>query len=130
MSGIFIRSMEESDVNFIFSSWLKSYRNTQKYVDSTIYFEGQHKLIEHILGNSDVYIAALDEDPDTIIGYAVVSGETLHWCYIKSTYRNLGFARIILDVAFKGEEPKFYSHFMPSVYFLCKNAKFNPYAYL
>jgi hypothetical protein len=129
--NIFLRSMTDQDIPFIFSSWLKSYKNTQSHVDSDIYYKGQHKLIELILSNSSVLIASLDDDPETILGYTVFSVDTLHWIYVKSTYRNMGFATTMLNIAFQNKSPTYYSHFTPATYFLFKDkVRFNPYSYL
>jgi ribosomal protein S18 acetylase RimI-like enzyme len=130
--SVIIRSMTEADIPFIFSSWLKSYKNSQPHVDSDIYYQGQHKLIECILQGNNVLISSPEEDQDTIIGYIVYSADCLHWLYVKSTYRNMGFARSMIDVAFQSKTPTYYSHFTPSVYFLFPNktTRFNPYAYL
>lgn len=124
-----MREANENDLSFIFSSWLKSYRNTQKHVDSGVYFSGQHKLIELILQKSHAVIICPEDDQETILGYMVYSGNTLHWIYVKSVFRNLGMAKTLLTLIPFVQQ---YSHFTAAVYFLFpdKTVQFNPYAHL
>jgi hypothetical protein len=124
-----LREANENDVSFIFSSWLKSYRNTQKYVNSDVYFKGQHDLIELILRTSNVVVICTEDDEESIIGYVVYRGNTLHYIYVKSVFRNLGMARQLLSV-FDSGKPRQFSHFTPAIYFLFSDAIYNPYAYL
>jgi hypothetical protein len=125
-----LRQADENDLSFIFSSWLKSYRNQQKFVSSEIYFEGQHKLIELILRESHCIVICPVDDPDSIIGYVVYKDNAMHWIYVKSVFRNLGMARKLLTV-FENGEPTSYSHFSAAVHFLLSDdCIFNPYSYL
>lgn len=126
---ILLRQADESDLSFIYSSWLKSYKNTQKHVDTDIYFKGQHKLIEKILNVSNVIIVCPEDDTETIIGYIVYRDDKLHWIYVKSVYRNLGMARILLTV-FENGKPQCYSHYSPAVHFLFNDSVYDPYSYL
>jgi hypothetical protein len=127
---VVLRQATADDTSFIYSSWLKSYRNTQKHVNSETYFKGQHDLITLLLNNSSVIVICPEDDPESIVGYMVYSDDVLHWIYVKSVFRNLGMAKTLMSV-FPNGEPKQFSHFTPAVYFLLKEScTFNPYAHL
>lgn len=99
---ILVREAQESDVAFIFNSWLKSNRSCPfaNGVDNTIYFSGQHELIERLLKTCTVKIACNLESPDQIFGYLVyekIDGiYTFHYAYTKEDFRGLGVARELL----------------------------------
>jgi hypothetical protein len=86
------------DASFIFSTWLKGLRFGNEWfglIDSKVYFQVYHKVIESILSktNVTVKVACLREDPGVILGYAVYSGPRLDWCHVKRAWRNIGLAR-------------------------------------
>lgn len=47
--------------------------------------------------NTRAMIACLSEDPDIIVGFAVYTGSTLHYVYIKEEVRREGIARGMLE---------------------------------
>lgn len=97
-----IRDADESDINFIFNSWLRGFRQGSlcKHVDNTVYFSEQHKLVEKLLKRCKVRIATSPDNPADILGYMVyehIDGIfTLHFCYTKHTFRALGVLRQLL----------------------------------
>ena len=98
-----IRQANAEDVDFIFSSWLKSYRGSLLFskVQSSIYFPEMHKLIEKLLTNFPVLIACSTEDETQIFGW-ICAGEVqgifcLHYIYVKHTYRKLGVAKLLFN---------------------------------
>ena len=100
---ITLRAADEGDVEFIFSSWLKSYRGSLLFskVQSSIYFPEMHKLIEKLLTNFPVIVACSSEDPSQIFGW-ICAGEVqgifcLHYIYVKHTYRKLGVAKLLFN---------------------------------
>lgn len=100
---ISIREANEGDLHFVFSSWLKSYRSSGwgcKFVDNTIYFTEQHKLVERLLKRCTTLIATDPADPATIYGYVVfekIDGILVfHYCYTKHTFRAMGVLRQLL----------------------------------
>lgn len=94
-----IRDAVEGDVPFIFNSWLKSFRTGSfcQFVDNSIYFTEQHKLIEKLLKRCKLKIACDANDPATIYGYIIYEQIEGIWCfhyvYTKHTFRALGVAR-------------------------------------
>lgn len=99
-----IRHAIDSDVPFIFNSWLKSFRETGtlcRGVNNVIYFAGHHKLIQKIVQRSMTYVAYSAEDPMQTYGYIV--GEfiqnvfVLHFAYVKHSFRKFGIAKLLLE---------------------------------
>lgn len=99
-----IRKASEADVNFIFSSWLKSYRQSQacRNVANTVYYTEHHKVIERLLQSCDVYVACSDTDVADIYGFScgeVVGGIfVLHYIYVKHAFRQMGLGTQLLQV--------------------------------
>lgn len=101
--SVLLREPDKEDINFIFSSWLKSFRtsNFAKNVSNTIYFDQHHKVIESLLQNSKVIIACNRDDKKQIFGYIVATRIdgifTVHYAYVKHTYRRLGIGKLLLS---------------------------------
>lgn len=97
------RKMNESDISFIFNSWLKCHRHSKytRGIASPIYYSGQHRLIERAITDGETYIACAIDDDSHIYGYACASRVTgqlaVHYIYVKSTYRNLGIGKELLN---------------------------------
>lgn len=98
-----LRPANQTDVPFIFNSWLKSYRDSgpAKPVSSTVFFSEHHKLIERIVKNNPVIMAVNNDDPSQIYGY-ICAGKTegiftLHYIYVKHNFRNLGVGKALLN---------------------------------
>ena len=114
---IWIRKANQEDVNFIFNSWLKSFRGSlfAKPLNNTVYFTEHHKILERIAKTSEILIACNKDDPTQIYGYICaerVEGIfVLHYAYIKHTYRSMGIAKILLSAFERDpEEAGCYTH--------------------
>jgi hypothetical protein len=93
-----IRSPTAEDCPFIFATWLRGLRYGNELfglIESDIYFEKYHEIIQKILTSPGVQvsIACLKDQPDVILGYSVFTGNRLHWVHVKSAWRNIGIAR-------------------------------------
>ena len=103
-SQVTFREPTVGDYPFIFSSWLKSYRfsDLPKSVSKTIYFKEHHKIIEDLLSSSTTILACDVIDPNNIFGYITVAKIneifTVHYIYVKHTYRRFGLGRLLLNV--------------------------------
>ena len=99
-----LRSANEEDIPFIFSSWLKSYRNSYfaKSITNTVFFTEHHKVIERLIENNQVVIACKSDEPDQIYGYACAGKTdgifTLHYIYVKHPFRGFGVGKTLLNV--------------------------------
>lgn len=127
-----LRQATPSDLNFIYNSWLKSYRNSPwaANVPSAVYFKIHHDLIEALIQRSSCVVACDSEDPDQILGFAIVEQrrdlKIAHYVYVKQPYRRIGVATTLLGVF---GDIDFSSHFTRSADKLARNvgAVFNPY---
>lgn len=92
------RSRTEGDHNFIFASWMRSFRsNSQwaKQISSGIYNTKHPKLINELLANSGSIVACSSDMPDQIFGFAIYQPSVeniavIHWLYVKEIYRKMG----------------------------------------
>jgi len=114
------RPMMESDTSFIYSSWLKSYRNSPfaQHMVNDVYYDNYKLAIKEVLERptTQVIMACNVDDPDQIFGYVVLEavGEAklLHYVYVKYPNRKLGIAKTMLQVAIPefGQEYTVTSH--------------------
>jgi hypothetical protein len=91
------------DQPLIYSSWLKSYKQSpvNKRIRSQQYFDHQKKVITRLLERSHVVVVCNPDDPDQVYSFAVVEIEpdrmVIHWLSTKYTFRHLGFARSLIE---------------------------------
>lgn len=99
-----IRPAIPSDLNFIFSTWSKSYRYNSKLgrlCRNSIFFPAFQKVMDHLLGISPVNVASSD-DGLTIYGYIVYQPPNiLHYVYVKDAFAKLGIAWALLGASFQ-----------------------------
>ena len=99
---IALRAALPTDLPFIYSSWLKSYRHSYfaKNITNTIYFKEHHDIIESLLDKSQIVIACDKHDQTQIFGYMVANFVdnifTVHYLYVKHPYRKLGLGSTLL----------------------------------
>ncbi len=98
-----IRPASEGDINFIFSSWLKSYRDSffANCISTTVYYAEHHKVVERLLKSCEVYVACSDTDISELYGF--ICGErvdgilVIHYTYVKHNFRWLGIGRKLFE---------------------------------
>ena len=91
------RKAVEADFDFIYSSWLKSYRNSEatKHLTNAVFFHHHKAIVKNILEskNTETLIICSDKDDDQLYGYIVVetiySEIVLHYVYVKYNFRKL-----------------------------------------
>lgn len=96
--AVVYRAPTPADTSFIFNSWLKSFRSNSEWARAmppAIYFDNHKRVVDRLLKECGVLVAANPEDPEQIFGYAVYQATAgnvtiLHWLYVKHTYRRLG----------------------------------------
>jgi hypothetical protein len=99
-ASVIIRAYDpNSDAPFVFASWRNSVwfdTHTQNALDPR-FFRIKTKEIRTFLDHPDIStrIACLNEDPDQIIGYAVLMNLTIEFVYVKQDYRNQGIATLL-----------------------------------
>lgn len=100
---ISLRPATQNDVPFIFSAWLKSYRNNPwvKNAPNAVYYKYHHELVEKMLSRSATIIAHPDDDPEQILGFAVFEERgglvVCHYVYVKQPFRRQNIASEILN---------------------------------
>ena len=100
---ITIRPANASDIGFIFNSWLKSFRNSDFAINisNEIYYAEHHKVIESLLKNYNVLVAVNSDDLNQIYGF-ICGGHTeniltIHYVYVKHTFRKMGIGELLLN---------------------------------
>jgi ribosomal protein S18 acetylase RimI-like enzyme len=118
--NIQLRHADIHDVPFIFNAWLKSFRSAPSVttIHNNIYYAEHHKVLEKILRSFNVLIAADKHDPKHIYGFMVAGTveeiKTVHYLYVKHTFRRLGIAKALLShFQIPSDEPFFYTHETP-----------------
>lgn len=93
-----IRDPKPEDINFILSTMLKGLFYGSKFwaeVDQTSFFSNYEPFIKHLMLRSQIKIACLDDDQDVILGYSMANGNTLHFLFVKKSYRKLGIGKLL-----------------------------------
>lgn len=107
------RPADGEDLNFIFSAWLKSFRNNSwvKSAPNPVYYRYQHELIEKALSRGDCIIAHPEGSPEHILGFVAFEERggmfIVNYLYVKQPYRKLKIATELLS---KFPRVDFYTH--------------------
>lgn len=126
-----IRPYQPSDKAFILATFLRGvYYGNQFFnmIPKNIFMDSYKKVGEALLvhPNVQIKVACLSDDPDVMIGYAMLSKdlETIHFCFIKSAWRQQGIMKAILPII-----PKNSTHFTKLGLSLMNkyNITFNPF---
>jgi hypothetical protein len=129
-----IRDLNQNDESFIYSSWLRSYRNSpqMKTLSNDVYYSNHKRVVESLLKNSTVKILCSVEDPSHIFGFFSYSNNILHFLYVKYNYRKMGLAtHLFSECGFTSDNTLISTHtptnslkeYLDSKY----NIKYNPY---
>lgn len=97
-----IRQYKETDLNRIYSDWLRSYKQhgtMLKDVSDKVYFDGHRKLITKLIDNGDVVVLADNKDDYVIAGFACYNADVLHFIYVKKYFRRFKLATELMDYA-------------------------------
>jgi hypothetical protein len=87
------RPADSSDVPFVFSTWLRSYKFDSPATGSIrqdIFFKNHQTTLERIFARPavQVIVACNKDDPTSILGYiAFETNEVLHFCYVRRNWR-------------------------------------------
>lgn len=104
---ITIRNARPDDMPFFWSSILNHLRHSayaSKFIPTNLYYWHMQRLINQALKreNNFVRVAALAEDPDTVIG--IVWGnskpQTLYYSYCKKAFRLMGISKLLVEKSF------------------------------
>lgn len=97
-----IRPPRKEDIEFIYSTWTRSYRHGSAVgkslnKDSEFYPE-YNKVIDWLLSQPDssVHVLSLQDQPEIILAYAVSQKKVLHFIFVKEAFKNLGLEEALL----------------------------------
>jgi ribosomal protein S18 acetylase RimI-like enzyme len=104
-ADIEVRPGYVEDLNFIFATWLRSYRHASQFarkISNEIFYSRHHLVIDLILkrNGSKVLVAHPKGEPDVILGYVVTETQpdganVLHYSYVKKSFRQMGIAKAL-----------------------------------
>ena len=110
-----IRKANPSDISFIYSTWLKSYRHNSAVgksgIRKSVYFENYREVVDHLLQKSTVFVACLPDELDVVLGYLVFEERVIHYCFVKEAFRLLEIATDLIRFAdFPQNKETYYTH--------------------
>lgn len=98
-----VRGYRDGDKNFIFSTFLRGLYYGDSWfthIPKDIFMANYHVVLEQLLAspNAFVVVSCLKDDPDVILGYAILNHDltTLHWVFCKSAWRGIGIAKSLV----------------------------------
>lgn len=114
-SKIVVRDAEPEDLNFIKSSWFKSYRSSKSagVIPNDLYYEYMNRVFENLVGRGATIRVATAAD--RILGWICSEFTTdmkpvVHYIYVKDPYFKFGVGELLRDEAFPDLlEPGFYT---------------------
>lgn len=135
------RLLLPSDIPFITSTWLRTYRTkstlAQKIMEGC-YFNEHNHLINRALMNGRTIVVCDIEDDEHVFGYLVGvnrrTADYLHYIYVKSAFRGKGIGSKLLG-EFKKSDDLFNTHETLSRHLFTKLKKdynrviYNPYPF-
>lgn len=90
---------EKTDAGFIYATWRNALWFDDKRDDSRApaFYKDASRYIKILLSapTTEVRLACLQDDPDQIVGYAVLSTTNLEWVYVKIDYRKQGVGSML-----------------------------------
>lgn len=115
MNDIQIRPYEHTDKDFIYASWLESYRNSSvmtKRIRDSEYYAGQHAVIDSIMSRKSTHIsiAADVNDLSFIHGYIVSEPLVVHFCFVKKKLRKAGIAKTLFNFSGLPDDIVYFTH--------------------
>ena len=95
------RQGREEDIPFIISTWLKGlyYGNPWfNEIKKDNFMRKYHKILTQLLAKEGIKanVAVMANDPDHLLGYAILEGNTLHWVFVKKAFRKVGIGRALV----------------------------------
>jgi hypothetical protein len=123
---VYLRDIRPEDEAFVYNSWLKSYKKwTLSHINDTTYYKGQHNLIQLLLATTNIKLL-ISEETESIVGYICWHNNTLHYLYVKDTYRGFNFGSTM--VASCIPDVNQYSHRTFAITKILPNCIYNPFA--
>ena len=117
-----IRPARKEDINFIFDSWLKSWRKSRYagVIPNHLYYATYRATIESLVARgAELNVACHAQNEDHILGWSCTEVTSdgfsvLHYCYTKDPFIGLQIDHALLD-EMPGQKPGFYTFNYPQV---------------
>lgn len=97
-----IRAGKPEDRGLVFSTMLRGlFHGCDLYgqIEEKAFYENYSKIIESLLDRAELRVACLADDEDVVLGYAIVRGSVLDYCFVKRPWRKQGIAyRLCLEI--------------------------------
>lgn len=109
-----IRDAKGTDLAFIYSTWLKSYRSDSAIAArcrTSVFYSAYNPILDRILAATDTLtvVACLPDNPNVILGYLVSQGDLIHYVFIKEDWRQQGIAKTLWEHV-GGHEQTVFTH--------------------
>lgn len=99
------RGARQPDINFILSSWIKSFRTWNAGMHNHHYYIGQQAVVAALAETSKIIVCCEAEPSEGKFIFGWVCGVmdvpndtlTLHYIYVKNGYRRAGIGQSLLD---------------------------------
>jgi hypothetical protein len=95
-----VREGIESDKGIIWATMPKGvyYSGRSKQaIHKTVWFSHFHSYLANLLDTGLVFVACIEGDPSTILGYSLFQGECLHYVYVKKDFRRNGIGALLVE---------------------------------
>ena len=99
-----VRAAEESDLNFVIHSWLRSLRSYEPFYHSMVsgtYYKEHRKLINKALDRGHCLVVTPRNQPQILASYIVWENQAqdtiVHYIYTKNEYRKMGIGSLLMD---------------------------------
>lgn len=130
-----VRPAKLEDLDFIYATWLKSYRHASQFakkLTNKVFFEMHHKVIDNFVARGGlVQVAHPKGEPDVILGYICYEATMplVQYVYVKKTFRKMGVARALYKTT-NIPDNGIFTHWTTDTDWIIKkleNLTYNPY---
>jgi hypothetical protein len=94
----------ETDINYVRSSWLRSYVESEfaRSINHDLYFQKHTRLVNDLLSRCQVTVACDPEDETFIFGWMAFEPDPacIHYVNVKNKYRHYGVAKRLVTSVF------------------------------
>jgi hypothetical protein len=125
-----IRDFREGDRSLIMATFLRGLYYGESHfseIPKDVFMKAYHPYVSAMptAKNITIKVACLPDDPDTIIGYSVLTADTIVWVFVKGPWRQKGVAKSLVP-----SHPKYVGHLTKLGRMLLSkvnNPSFNPF---
>lgn len=110
MTEFRIQPAKPDDLNFIRSSWLRSFADSHiaRHAGHA-YWPGHLRVRDRLLEECPPVVARLEGEPTSICGWACFGPDVVHYVFVRERWQQLGVAKLLLD-PFSDKERVVYTH--------------------